>query len=782
MQQNQLAGKVAEVKRYWKTPPKGRYMNFREIAAYSVGGIGIYCVITVVNSMILAVGNTLIGNTIGIDPTSLYAIYVIATLAGIPLTALRAHIVDNTRGKNGKYRPYIITMGIPCVILSTAFVWMPYAGMTMTMKCVVVLAFNIAFQFFFNFFRDSYENLVYVLSPNSQERTDVAAIKSVVYSLAPSIIQPVMPLFAKLICNGDMTDIRLYRFVYPPIAVIGMMVGLIVYANTREKIIQAKTHVIQIKFIDALKAVAKNKYFWIISMAGWIGFLEGSYAQILYWLYQYGKACTASQYALITLLNGNAALWGMVFAPFLIKKYGKRKVLIATNVLNILFISLMYPFIDSIWLILCCTYMNGIVGAFSRILDPSIQADIRDYQQYVTGERIDGMFAAVLTIGSVITLATSGILPLIYKTVGNIDASNGLANPYDVLYDHAIYVKLIHALILFSVIGATLNLIPYFFYDLKETKQRGIVQVLRVRALFEDYGNNALSNEDLVQAIDIVNESEQCIAVGVLPLSKDGIQAAKRRKKAEGRKEAVKNAKKEYRRVIEHNKMVEISRFVVEEMHKFEQPYVQDQVTLARETVSAGLEGLSRVDPTILAKAKALPKGTDEEKKIRREAISLARKRLTSQRLVEKHYPSGIQPFDMTIFDELFRQEDELEVALDAAYKAYYAAKDNKDAAARAKAKEDIRRVKAQRSQIRKKLKAATDENSLYNRAAKPYIDARNLLMQEENFKHYDEIAVRYEQAKALAAETAAHKQMEEEEKATLKKERKEAAKSERKK
>ena len=113
----------------------------------------------------------------------------------------------------------------------------------------------------------------------------------------------------------------------------------------------------------------------------------------------------------------------MLLAPFCIRKWGKKKVQIVTNLFNIMFILLMLPFVINssgsdgnmysyvIWAVLACLYANGIVGAFAHILNPSIQADIRDYQQYRTGERIDGMFAAVATIGSVITLITSSVIP-----------------------------------------------------------------------------------------------------------------------------------------------------------------------------------------------------------------------------------------------------------------------------------------------------------------------------------------------------------------------------------
>ena len=117
-----------------------------------------------------------------------------------------------------------------------------------------------------------------------------------------------------------MYDIRIYKALFPPTAIIGIALTILIFVYTEENIVQAKTHVVQVRFIDALRAVAKNKYFWIISMAGWIGFLESNNGYILNWLYNYGKMCTDAQYSLITLISGNASFWGMIGAPLAIRR------------------------------------------------------------------------------------------------------------------------------------------------------------------------------------------------------------------------------------------------------------------------------------------------------------------------------------------------------------------------------------------------------------------------------------------------------------------------------
>ena len=460
-------------KQYWKVPPKGRYMPYKEIISYSSGGMGVRLIVFLVQNMILGVGNTLIGNTIGIAPRPLYIIYIISVLSGFPLTALRARMIDNTRGKEGKYRPYIIKMGIPTVILGIGFVWMPYERMSLALKCVTVLLFNIGFQFFYNFLSDAYYSLVFLLSPNTIERSDVCAIRSIIENFTPSIVGIFLPIVASWI-TGDSTlyDIRIYRYIYPPLLFGGFFLAIIAYTGTKERIVQAKTHIIQVRLIDALRAVWRNKYFWIFSLANWLGFLEGAFDNILGWLYNYQKACSPAQYSAITAIIGNASFWNNVIAPGFIRKYGKRKILIVTNLMNIFLIFLLYPIVKSfapavmIWMLTAVIFINRLITALGHLLHPSIEADIRDYQHYITGERIDGMFAAVgLNERVAVSLGYSG------------------DNVYDVLYNSEFFVKIASVLILSAVVGATLNVIPFFFYDLTETKQRAMVTVLKIRAL-----------------------------------------------------------------------------------------------------------------------------------------------------------------------------------------------------------------------------------------------------------------------------------------------------------
>lgn len=757
---------ISKVKTYWKTPPLGKYMNFKEIVSLAGGGIGIKFIITCVSAVLLSATNVFVGNTIGIEPMNMYYIYIVAVIISFPLTMFRAYIIDNARNRKGKYRPYILTMGLPTVILSIGYFWMPYEKMgSQIMKCAVVLLFNIGFQFFYNFLYDAYENYVVVLSPNTQERANVSSIKSVTDSFAPTITNAIIPLLAMGVFGTDnLNDIRIYRFIWPPILIIGFLLSVIVYVNTEEKIVQAKTHMVQIKFMDALRAVAKNKYFWVISLAGWLGFLESAYANILNWLYSYQHACSSGEYSLLFTIYGNASLWGMLLAPLSIKKFGKKKTLIFTNFLNIVFLAMIYPVVKyagmdvMIWLVMICLWFNALVGSFAHILTPSLNGDIRDYQQYITGERIDGMFAAVGLVGSIITMATSSVLPAIYKKIGfNEDKLNELlpeivaqegelidpTNVYNVLYHRETFMGILGVLVAVSVLGAFMNVIPYFFYDLSEIKQQGMIKVLKIRALFEDYGNGILKDKDLVETIEIIKQANEL--ENAQPKNLKEFKAAKNR--ASG-KEAKRNAKRAYKDAVEFNKNVEISKFVIDEMNRFNTVYGRMQLEEARKTASEGYEAIYSFDKSELAATKALPAATAEEKEYKKEAIAKAKDFIHAKKAAQKYFPNGIKEFDTSIFETLFAKEDKLAEELEAAYTKLYTARDRKNKQDIDKYMNAVKAIKAEQKAVENELKQATNDNSVYNRAARPYIKAKKLITQSENYARFDEIAEMYEEAK----------------------------------
>lgn len=708
----------------WKTPPEGRYMSIKEITSLSVGGIGVKLIVHCINQMIIATNNTLLGNTIGIDASSLYIIYIISMLASFPLTGLRAKMIDNTRSMKGKYRPYIISMGIPTVMIGIFMIMLPYESMSLFQKCFWVLLCNIGFQFFFNFMNDAYDSLINVLSPNSIERSDVLSVRCVVENLSPSIANIFFPLVAKMITGEDtLYDLSVYRILFPPLLFVGFLISIIAYVNTEEKIVRPKKHIVQVRFSDAFRAVAANKYFWIISLAGWLGFLENSFSSIMGWMYHYQSACSAGQYAVITAIAGNASFWPNLVAPFFIRKYGKKKIIIFSNILNIGLIAIMLPVVRMtgtphiIWMLLFCSFINQFITSLGHLLTPSINADIRDYQQYISGERIDGMFAAVGLIGNVISMVTSGVLPVIYDKVGlNRETAISLGydpnNVYDVLFNNDYFVNICSVLIIASVIGAVMNVIPMFFFDLTETKQKAMVRVLKLRAAFEDKDTDSLTEKTLGEVIKIINDAKN-------NCGKYFSDAKTREARTE-------------------NEEIEIAEIIMDELRRYDTKQGRFEIALSEKIVNAGLNGYFTAEIITRKDIRNLPKSTDEEKTVRKYAKKILRDINYAAKAARKYFPDGVEIFDDSILEKLYKEEYEAEVALQNALKAMKNARETSmDISVHTNAVGECRK---RSREIKDSIKKANRQNAVYYSAAKPWLDAKKTLRQKENYENYEAI------------------------------------------
>ncbi len=742
---------------HWKTPALGKYVSYKEIIAYGIGGMGVQFVIFFCSLIALSATSFLVGNTIGIKPMHLQYMAVASTIIGFGITIGRSYIIDSARFKSGKFRPWLAITGIPTVIIAVVFVWLPYETMSYMQKVIAVfLCYNLL-QCFYPFFQQAYTDLANVISPNSHERTDIVSVSSIIYSMAPSLTGLFVPMLSTL--TGGLNSITTYRIIHPLVAVVGLLLSYVAYAGTRERIIVAESHVTQFKFSDAFRAVAKNKYFWITSLAGWLGFLEGAVGVIIGWTFIYAYPDRMGLYGVATTLIGNAALWAMLICPIAIRVLGKRNLLIWCNITNVVLIGLLYPLYNNLVALIILYYLNGFVNSFAIVYNPGINADMRDYQQYFTGERIDGMFGAVGIIGSFIGMFTGMVLPTIYQMLG-------LEDNYDVLEVASFREDMFDVLIIAAVIGAALNFVPYLFYDLTETKQRGIVKVLKIRAMFEDYGNGILRDESIVEAIDIIDEANLLYKDRTLMTTKDDIKKAERlpartpeekefkkneikRLKAAykefntqnrgikkdrinqakampkstdaekaARKAAIKAAKKENRELNKLNADISVCDFIIDEMNKYDTLRIKKQVERSIALDRAGYAGIFNYSKEDMAEAKALPKSTHEEREIRSDAITRARALKNARKAMIKFYGSPeniVEPSDDT-------------------FKAAEALPDD---------------TFAHQLEKKRTVKKLVNEKSKYIRSVKPLLDARRQLTEKENYAHLDDIRARYADAKA---------------------------------
>ena len=677
---NKINSGIQTAKQYWHTPAKGNYIPYKEVASLSGAGFGVHWMTLLASAIGLDASNLVLGASLNINPTHLQTMLVVANLVGIPLGIFRSWLYDNHHMKGGKFLPFIKKTGLPIVFISTVMVWLPYENMQYITKCVVVWFMYMLMNIFLCFFNESYTYFQQIITPNAQERANVMSISQVIYSLAPTITGFAVPTIAGL--TWGLNNIWSYRIIHPIFTIIGLIISTVFFRKTKERLVLPKKKPEPVRMLDAIREIAKNKYYWIIQAAAWVVFLESGYGIILNWSFIYGNG--GANEPLLGTANtiiGNAALWSMLLAPLAIKVMGKRNLLITANSLNIGIMIILYFTYKNIIIVCVLWYINTFINTFWNIVQHQISADMRDYHQWKTGVRVDGLFGPLGVIGTVIGFFTGFVYPKIYNKMGLFDA-------YDVLYDDNIRNNLFEVIIIFSAVGALLNLIPFCFYNLTENKHRAYIDVLKIRAMFENHALGKLEKEELTECMEIIHQAESLVGKERVAVAKSADKTAKKQAK-------------------ETNLAIERAQIIIQDLNKFTTDAGKVKLVTAHADYARGCGYFYSDAKSDMKAAKKLPKNTAEEKEIRSDAIKNARIKKESAALIRKYGAKNITAPDNAVKEEIINRET----------KGFF---------------DSIK--------LKQELRAYLKKESIYTRVTKPYNDAKSLITQAEAYAHYGEL------------------------------------------
>lgn len=675
---------IKDVVGHWKTPGGKNQVSYKEILNLGLGGMGQQFVLALTGYFGLSVGNTLIGSTIGITPMHIQYMSMIQTVLNIFFAILRSKIVDNTRTRWGRFRPYIAIMGIPITVLAVVYLFLPVPTLPYTQKLYLTFFVTVAIAMIQPMFTDTYSELQTVISSNSQERSKIIAINSIIYSMAPTLTGLFVPMLAAKF--GGYTNINTYRYVLVPVAVLGVGMNLFTAFGCKERIVTSKNYTPRVHVVEGCLQIYRNKHWWLRTVAGWIGFLESACGVIFSWMFIYGTQ-DMTMYGLLNTVNGTAAGLAMFSAPFLLKRLGNRKLLLWHNGLNIVFVTCMLLTYKTPYLFFIFNYLNSFVNSLSIVYNNVMHAEVKDYQQYISGKRMDFMFGTAGLIGLPITLSTGLVIPYVYELLG-------VTTNYDILFDPQIRNSFFAVMCAMSIIGAVINLIPFFFYSLSVEKHRNIVKALEYRALFDDYADGCLTDDRILETMEGIEETYAFLDAPSPDLEalKKGVRAARGKAARRAAKQALRQAKQ---LLTEKDAAV----YLTDELNKFEKPEMQMKLAFAKELADVDVHQLSQTDISVLRDAQALPASEKAEKRRRRYAIRQAKKCLKMAKRIRKNYPNGVETPD----------ETKLHTAL--------------DMSAETKAEDRARR---------QAIRAAEKELELYHRSLKPYLNAKELVREYE--------------------------------------------------
>ncbi len=277
-----------------------------------------------------------------------------------------------------------------------------------------------------------------------------------------------------------MNNIELYRWAFPICGIGGILIALFAVFGVEERVVVHREYVAKVKFSEGAKQLFTNKYFWIITIFN-IAVGVRTNINMYLWICNYGIGGQGGAFALTVcnVLLNNALVPGMLVGPWLIKKLGKKKVMLLSNVGFTVMAFMQLLTLKSPYLMLVAIFFQNLFNGLSYISNV-MASDVLDYQQWKTGKRLEGFWqncnSFVMTFCG---LFTSALMPLFMSFGGvgfgdSIDVA--LKNP-DIMY------KTFESVTWLGIIGAIICVIPMFFYDLSEKKHADYIRVLKIRAV-----------------------------------------------------------------------------------------------------------------------------------------------------------------------------------------------------------------------------------------------------------------------------------------------------------
>lgn len=677
------SGVIKDVTSHWSTPAKGNYVSYKEIVNLGIGGMGQQLITLITGCLALSAGNTLLGATLGIKPLHLQYMATVQTVFNLIFYVIRGKIVDNTRTKYGRFRPYIAVMGFPLVILSAVFMFLPFETMSYNSLLIVTFAFAITVSMVQPFYTDTYTEMQTVISPDSKERTKIITINALVYSAAPTVTGLLIPILVNF--TGGYTNIATYRYIYVPTALLGLGLNFFTAFGCKERVVASKNYVQRVGVIEGCMQIYRNKHWWLRTVAGMIGFLEGASSVIFMWIYIYDVQNT-TQYGILNTVLGSAAGIGMAITPWVLGKLGNKKLLIFHNSMNILFLTAMTFTFKIPLLLFIFIYANSVINSFANVYNQVMHSEVKDYQQYISGKRMDFMFGTAGLIITPVTICTGYVIPYVYEYMG-------LTVDYDILYEPQVRNALFLVLCCLSILGAVLNLIPFMFYSMSREKHRNIIKVLEYRAMFDDYEKGCLTQDRIDLNVEGIRES-----YGFIGAPEPDFALLRRNLKEAAGKEARREAAKALKEAKELMAEKEAASILTDELDKFNKPEMCHQVKRAQELLEKGIDNLTGFTKDTVNEAKAQQAVTEEEKKMKKYDVRRAKSLVRMSKRIKKYYPDGVEVPEEDLVEKAFNMP-----------------------------KDTIEQDKARSRAVERAEKILLR----YGRVMKPWIEAQELLKQE---------------------------------------------------
>ncbi len=461
-----------------------RYVGVKETLLYGIANGG-QCI---GYNMIRAQFNFFLITIFGVPAEAVALMILVMGLWDAFNDPLMGSIVDRTRTRYGKLRPYLMFVPLPLGIITILFFGGPVflGDATETKKIIYMCITYFLWEFFYTIGDIPFWGLSAAISPNPDDRSRAIKSARLISGIIGGIPGLVIIPCVDLARNGKIPlSMSQVFFILGIVAgTVGMGLFSLSGFCTKERVVQSND---EPKLLDCFRYLFKNRPLLLITLSNVIGTIEGIGGTFTTFFYT--MSLGINSLSILAGLPGTLMGWATYpLMTILEKRWSSKQIVIRVSLFHAL-VTVGVFFAGSKCytnpaIIVPLLALQGVSGAISgsvkMVIPTKMIAETVDYMEYKTGKRNEGMSFSILTfVGKLTASLSASMAALIMPLVGvaqvgeNLElVENSGVNTLFWLWGLVTCIP--------TVLGL-LSLIPYFFYDLEGDKLRMIQEENRKR-------------------------------------------------------------------------------------------------------------------------------------------------------------------------------------------------------------------------------------------------------------------------------------------------------------
>lgn len=379
----------------------GKKLKFSEKLAYGLADFP-----EAANSILAAFLTMFYTDNIGLAAGAVGTMFFISKLFDGISDILAGTLIDKTKSKWGKARPWLLWLSVPTGLALALIFFIPQDGSKTMQMIYAFVTYNLYTAVMFTITGIARSSLLALMTQDMKERGSMAAF-GMFFGLGGTILgcSLTFPLIFKL--GGNVLAWQITFVIYGLIVTAGLLAGFFLskeYVTSVESV--TTTNKSKLSFWEGIKLFFTNKYLILaLVMTILVNFVTqvNSTSQTYFYTYTMGNPMLTTS---LNLVSAVPILAGIVFivGPCL-AKFGKR---------NCMYIGIFGQMVGSIIrglagitqnipLLVTGTIISGAVTGLLAVPVSTLFADGIDYGEYKTNKRIEGMGSAITSFSQKIS-------------------------------------------------------------------------------------------------------------------------------------------------------------------------------------------------------------------------------------------------------------------------------------------------------------------------------------------------------------------------------------------